>query len=477
MRVCIVVEGCYPYVMGGVSSWIQSMIESQPDVEFVIQTIITSRKESGKFLFKLPPNVVSVHEIYLQDVDWVGKRPKHRRMSAAEKRALSNYMTGRNGDMQAFFRFFQTPDLSLNDLLMGEDFLDIVTEMYNERYPNLQFVDFLWTIRSMYLPLFFTLRAPPPKADFYHCVATGYAGLFGVGAKLLNGGKLLISEHGIYTREREEELIKAKWVQGMYKNVWINYFGLMSQCAYRYADKVTSLFEDVRLLQVEMGCPEEKTIVTPNGINEQNYLDIPGKDADDPYINVGAVLRIAPIKDVKTLISAFAIAKQSVNNLKLWLMGPYDEKDSYAQECFSLVRALDVKDVVFTGRIKVSEYIGKMDFLVLTSISEGQPLTILEGFAAKKPTIATNVGNCRGLILGESDTMGAAGMVLPVMSVSKIADAMVTLARDEKLRAHMGEVGYKRLYAKYTLSHMRVQYTQLYSEMASPEGRVTGCPA
>ena len=469
MRVCIVVEGCYPYVTGGVSSWIQSMIQSQPDVEFVIQTLITSRKGSGKFLYQLPPNVAEVREIYLQDDDWAGVRRRRVRLSREQKQAFRDYVMGDECDLLAMSSIFLRPDVSVNDLLMGEDFLEIVTEMYHARYDTLPFVDFLWTLRSMYLPLCFVLKNPAPQADFYHCVATGYAGLFGAKCKLQNGGKLLISEHGIYTREREEELIKAKWVRGAYKDVWINFFSLMSHYAYRYADTVTSLFEGVRQLQVELGCPEEKTIVTPNGIDESSLQNVEGKAADDPFINVGAVLRIAPIKDVKTMISAFAIAKQEEPRLKLWLMGPYENDDPYAQECFALVRALQVQDVEFTGRIKVSDYLGKMDMLILTSISEGQPLTILEGFAVKKPSIATNVGNCRGLILGESDDFGAAGMVLPAMAVGKIADAILTMARDEPLRLHMGEVGYKRLKSKYTLDHMRAQYSALYQKMAQKE--------
>ena len=112
------------------------------------------------------------------------------------------------------------------------------------------------------------------------------------------------------------------------------------------------------------------------------------------------MLRVAPIKDVKTMIQAFAFAKEKVPNLKLWIMGPTDEDKKYAQECFDLVKALNVSDVEFTGRINVRDYLGKMDFTLLTSISEGQPLTILESFAAHKPVVATDVGNCRELLFG-----------------------------------------------------------------------------
>lgn len=70
MRVCIVVEGCYPYMAGGVSSWVHGLIKSFPNLEFVILAIISNRSVSGKFIYELPENVTEVHELYLEDVDW-----------------------------------------------------------------------------------------------------------------------------------------------------------------------------------------------------------------------------------------------------------------------------------------------------------------------------------------------------------------------------------------------------------------------
>ena len=130
-----------------------------------------------------------------------------------------------------------------------------------------------------------------------------------------------------------------------------------------------------------------------------------------------------------------------------------------------MVRDMDMKDVVFTGIIDVKEYIGRMDFLMLTSISEGQPLSILEGFAAKKPYIATNVGNCRGLIDGENDTYGPAGYIVPVMGVSEIARAILMLAKDEKSRTKMGQAGYQRVREYYDEAEVFGRYYSLYQEM------------
>ena len=63
MKVCIVAEGCYPYVVGGVSSWIHSMIRSFPNLEFQILAIISNRSLSGKFAYELPENVTQVATI------------------------------------------------------------------------------------------------------------------------------------------------------------------------------------------------------------------------------------------------------------------------------------------------------------------------------------------------------------------------------------------------------------------------------
>ena len=56
MKICIVAEGCYPYVVGGVSGWVNNMIKSFPEHEFVILSIIADREQSAKFAYELPEN-------------------------------------------------------------------------------------------------------------------------------------------------------------------------------------------------------------------------------------------------------------------------------------------------------------------------------------------------------------------------------------------------------------------------------------
>lgn len=466
MRICIVVEGCYPYVMGGVSSWVHSLISKTPDAEFIIQTLVTDRSQRGKFRYELPPNVVEVREIYLSDSDWIGRLGRKKvRLNQKDKRALRSLIFSENVLWNDIFDMFQKKRISVNGLLMGKDFFDIVKEYYESEFNRIAFTEFLWTLRSMYMPMLYVLKDKPVKADIYHSVAAGYSGLWASMARYINNAPFILSEHGIYTREREEEIIKANWVKGIYKDIWIKQFVKFSLCAYTYADRVISLFSYARSLQLEFGCKEEKTLIIPNGINASHYSYLKGKEATDPYINVGAVLRVTPVKDVKTMIHAFYYAKERVKNLKLWIMGPLDEQPEYASECMDIVKALQIEDIEFTGTINVKDYLGKMDMILLTSISEGQPLSILEAFAAKKPCIATNVGNCSGLIYGDRDEYGDAGIVAPIMSIAKIADALVKLGRDQRLRIEMGENGYQRVMNSYSEKDFLDNYHKLYKEL------------
>ena len=60
MRVCLILEGCYPYVRGGVSTWAQEYMLSNPDIEFIIWTVNSDRKMAKVPLYELPSNVVVI---------------------------------------------------------------------------------------------------------------------------------------------------------------------------------------------------------------------------------------------------------------------------------------------------------------------------------------------------------------------------------------------------------------------------------
>ena len=65
MRICLIAEGCYPYVAGGVSSWVQMLMKGMPEHTFVIYTIGANESQRGQYKYELPPNVEAVEENFL----------------------------------------------------------------------------------------------------------------------------------------------------------------------------------------------------------------------------------------------------------------------------------------------------------------------------------------------------------------------------------------------------------------------------
>ncbi|WNC13901.1 GT4 family glycosyltransferase PelF [Brevibacillus brevis] len=470
MRICIVAEGSYPYVTGGVSSWIHALIQSMPHHEFTIFAIGAEEKSRGKFRYEIPANVGEVREVFL-DAFLLEESRWGRSFSLAkgERDALKSLLSGKNDmDWNTLFRLMRDNRWETStEFLMSRDYFDLLSELCREQYDHLPFREMFWTVRSMILPFMQLVRETLPEADVYHSVSTGYAGVIASLGKYLYQKPMLLTEHGIYSREREEEIIKADWVKGYFKDLWIRYFYGLANCAYESADQVVTLFHRNKEIQMELGCPASKIAIVPNGIKAPEYVDLPGKKPDDGSIHIGAIVRVVPIKDIKTMIHSFYAVKREVPNATFTIMGPYDEDPEYYRECLELVDMLGVEDLTFTGSVDVKQYIGRMDVIVLTSISEGQPLAVLEAMAAGKPVVATDVGSCRELLHGnEADGVdGQAGLIAPVLDDKEIARAIITLCKNEGKRKEMGQIGFQRVLKGYTHEQFIHWYDSMYQSL------------
>lgn len=469
MKICIIAEGSYPYITGGVSSWIQTLITSMPEHEFIIYAIGAEEKLKGKYKYKIPDNLVEIKEVFLDSyVSEKGEKNKNYHLNSDQKKVIKSLLANEMTDWQELFSLFSNKEINLESVsgfLTSKDLFDIIQELGKEQYPEIPFTKLYWSVRSMLLPLFWILKHPLPEADFYHSVSTGYAGVIGAYGKYLYNRPFVVTEHGIYTREREEEIIKADWIRGSFKDLWIQYFYSLSQCAYACSDQVIGLFNKIKEIQAEIGCQEKKIRTIPNGVSIDNYKNMPQKEpAEESYINIGAVVRVVPIKDIKTMLQSYAIVKRKVPNCRFYIFGPYEEDTEYYEECLQLVEILGIDDVYFTGTIDVKQYLGKMDILVLSSISEGQPLAILEGMACEKPFVSTDVGSCKELIYGLNDGIGHAGYVVPVMQYEDMAQAIIELAVNPALRKQMGNSGRKRVEMYYTREKFIGQYKKIYEE-------------
>lgn len=445
-------------------------IQAMPEHEFVLWVIGAHAKDRGQFVYTLPDNVSEIHEVFLDDALRIrGDKRGMRHFSKEETACLKQLMDCSRPDWNILCRLYQVEKVNPMDFLMSEDFLDILVKLCLEKYPYMAFAEAFHTIRSMMLPVLYLLGTDVPEADTYHAIATGYGGLLGALGHFTYNKPLLITEHGIYTREREEEIIRAKWVVPSFKPQWIRFFYMLSDVAYKEAFRVTGLFTDAGRIQMEIGCTPEKCRVIENGIHYEKFASIPLKEEDD-CVDIGAVVRMAPIKDIKTMIYAFYELSARFSNVRLHIMGGVDDED-YAEECYELSRQLKLKNLIFTGRVDVVEYMAKLDFTILTSISEGQPLSVLESMAAGRPCVTTDVGCCRELLEGKKgDELGDAGYCVPPMFREGLTDAMEKMCLSRKRRLRMGAAGKSRVSLYYRHEAMLEKYRLLYEEVKAHGG-------
>ncbi|WP_102692266.1 GT4 family glycosyltransferase PelF [Rummeliibacillus pycnus] len=465
MRICLIAEGSYPYVTGGVSSWIHGLMSSMKEHEFIIYAIGAETKQKGKFKYDLPSNLVEIKEIFLDEYLFEKKKwGKRYNLSSQQKESLISLLSSNHiVNWNDLFDLIRSKEFtSVGEFLTSKDYFDLVEHLGKNEYSQVPFTELFWTISSMLLPLLSTIRHEIPQADIYHAVSTGYAGVIGALAKHLHNKPLLLTEHGIYSREREEEIIKADWVKGYFKDLWINYFYTLSGSIYTAADQVITLFNRNKEIEVELGCPEEKIRIIPNGVEITDYQDLKSIP-DDGVIRIGAIVRVVPIKDIKTMIQSFALVEKEIPNVELYIMGPVEEDPTYYNECLRMVDEMGIKHIIFTGMVQIKDYLGRIDFFLLTSISEGQPLAILEGLACAKPFVCTNVGGCKELLMGgPDDRYGQAGFITPVMHYEEIANNILKLCKDQKLREQFGQSGFERVKVNYKRNEFISSYRQLY---------------
>ena len=212
--VCIIVEGCYPYIPGGVSGWIDWLIKTQPDTRFSIVTL-WPRPTTQPARYQFPANVVSFQHLYLQDF---GERPVIRQRRPIDTDVFADALSAlinhggaaQLAEVMATFKAISgtvDPEVMFNSPVAWE----IVRRMYDATMPYASFLDFFWAWRALLGGLFATLAFKLPKARVYHTISTGYAGVLAARATLETGRPAVLTEHGIYTNERRIELLMADW--------------------------------------------------------------------------------------------------------------------------------------------------------------------------------------------------------------------------------------------------------------------------
>jgi polysaccharide biosynthesis protein PelF len=486
--VCIIVEGCYPYVPGGVSSWIDWLLRAQPDLEFSVVAIVPNA-ERRQPRYSLPDNVKGFSEIVLHkpfSVHWSASWARERPCTELADALIALTTGGGASELGRLIELVNGGGLSFSALLNSRLAWDVICRMYEAIMPQASFLHFYWAWRTLFGGLFATLKAPLPKASIYHTISTGYAGMLAARATLETGRPAIVTEHGIYTNERRIEILTAEWIidsvdKGLMLNddridlrdLWMRAFDAYARACYDACSAITTICHDNQRLQINLGAQREKLKVIANGIKFEQFEQLP-RATSDMRPTVALIGRVVPIKDIKTFIAAVADLRDRIPNLRALVLGPTDEDPAYYQECAELVRELGLHEtLIFTGNVKLTDYLPQVHVVVLSSLSEGQPLVLLEAGAAGVPCVATDVGSCREIVegTGERPALGPGGVVTKLVAPDQIAAAVFRLLQDEALRRKMGDTMCLRVKRYYHSERARREYAELYHQHLSAASR------
>jgi len=457
LRVCFVLEGSYPYITGGVSSWVHDLIRGMPEIDFVLFSISPETDQTLKY--ELPENVVEHKDIVLSEIRKSRAKIRNRKKVLQLIRTMhQNFNSKSKVDMGEMIERMPEDYFAYYDSVNSDIGWDMISQSNRRNNPMYSFSDYFWAWRSSHNMIFTILGSSPPEADIYHAVSTGYAGLISIVAKLRYSKPFLLTEHGLYHKEREMELRKATFIRGYQRDMWIKIYNGLSRMAYQYCNVSTSLFEHNRQISMELGASEDKSLVIPNGIDIERYSSVTREKREG--FHVGLVGRVVPIKDIKTFITMAKIVHAKIPEAVFHCIGPTDEDPGYFEDCKRLVENFNLKEVfLFTGRQNVLDYYSFLDVMLLTSVREAQPLVILEGWAAGVPCVATKVGNVPEMLDYNDNYLASS------KDAEKLARC-VNYVKDNPLEvAEQMKKNREKLHRLYNKNDLYATYRKLYQKL------------
>ncbi len=472
MDIALITEGTYPYHPGGVSVWCDQLVRGLAPHRFHVHAITGGGAEP--VLWDLPGNLVEVRNVPL----WGTTAPapssvrKSRALhSAFEQLATSMiYSDGGSVFLDALHQLYElSREVPLAGALRSHRSIDVLLDVMraaetpdrsigtNPEPATLEeAVTALDLIEHQLRPLF----APAAEVDLCHATANGLAALTGMAARWARGTPFVMSEHGIYLRERYLSYT-ARDYRHHVRNILLHFFRRLTWAGYQIADMVLPGSEYNRRWEVENGAAPDRIRAIYNGVEPGQF---PVAEVEPEVPTLSWVGRIDPLKDVETLLRAFVEVRASIPAARLRIFGPVPAgNEPYAERCRRLLADLGLDGAAtFEGRVaSVVDAFHAGHVVLLTSISEGFPYSLLEAMAAGRATVATDVG-------GVKEATGDAGIVVAPGDAKAIGGAAVRLLLDGELRRSLGEAARERVLSLFTVQQSMAHFSDVYRQVTEP---------
>lgn len=207
-------------------------------------------------------------------------------------------------------------------------------------------------------------------------------------------------------------------------------------------------------MKVAGNAPPEKIVRIYNGTSPVERLPqeqrLPKRGLTLLYVG-----RQEPVKNLDMLLHAFRGASSEVPDLQLWMVGDGSERTRLEE----VTARLGIWErVSFWGqRLDVVPFFASADMFIMSSVSEGLPMSLLQAFSIGLPAIVTDVGG-----MAEVVRLADAGATVPAGDVQAMTSAIISLAGDSGARERFSKKAEQAFHTHFTLPEMTSAYMKLY---------------
>jgi glycosyltransferase involved in cell wall biosynthesis len=475
--VALTAEGTYPHQFGGVSVWCDQLIRAMPGYEFAVVALVATGAEPVQW--ELPPNVARLTTIPL----WGPPPPVRLRARLPGSRvvplpvqALVDVLLDKTDAARGRFttvlrdllEYAQTRNLTAT--LSSEPVVRLLITTWRERWPQLaadhhampdpptltDAVTAMQLIEHALRPL----SHPPVHADVVHAVTNGLGALPALAAKWLYRVPMIVTEHGVYMREQYMHLRQPLFGWPV-KDLYLRFLTQVCALGYREAEVITPGNIYNRRWEEQLGAERARIRTVYNGVNPAAFPVLTSEPGVPTICWVG---RVDPIKDLETLLRAFAIVVQQMPRARLRMFGaPPQGRESYLERCVALAAELGISDrATFEGRVpEIRDAYAAGHVVVLCSISEGFPYSLIEAMTCGRACVATDVGGVSEALADD------AGITVPPRDPAALAAACLRLLGDDDLRRAYGTAARQRALEHFTVDRAVSAFDEIYSRFGT----------
>ena len=367
--------------------------------------------------------------------------------------------------MRELFSYAQARNLPA--LLAGETAVRLLSEAWRQRWPQIlpepaaaglaepTLADAVTAMQLLEHALR-PLSHPPVQVDVLHAATNGLGALPALTAKWQYGTPIIVTEHGVYMREHYLHLRRPQFGWPV-KDLYLRFLRRLCTLGYREAETITPGNIYNKRWETELGADPARVRTVYNGVDPAVF-PVLSSEPEVPTISWAG--RIDPVKDLETLLRAFSLVLKEIPQARLRIFGSAPPGgEAYLESCRTEAAELGLgQQVTFEGRVpEIRDAYAAGHIVVLCSITEGFPYTLIEAMACGRACVATDVG-------GVSEAIGSvAGSVVPPRNPAALARACLQLLRDDKLRQTMGTAARARAVEHFTVDRAISAFDELYT--------------